>query len=388
MGTTGGNVLETLTTVVVELDPTLRDHISGVLDQRCSVVACRTMDEVAQIIGEGQAGIVVLGPSCASSRSLAQFDGLSRGRPDLSAILVVETVTTETLREALRAGVRDVVALDHTLEDQLEFALSAIGERIGGPRTESAAAMPARSGRLIVVVSAKGGVGKSVIAANLALALRARSGGDVAVVDADLQFGDISVMMRLAPKYTMLDAHEAGSRIDAQMLRSLLTRHDASGTMVLAAPSDPRHADQIQTADVVRVATLLTDTFGYVVVDTPPQLNDLSLSLMEAADEVVLVTAADIANVKNMKIALEVLSLLGIGENKAHLVMNRAGSKAKLDLPAVERTLRTKVTCYLPSSVIVPESVNRGVPVVLHSPKSSVAKAFEELARTLMRVRA
>ena len=93
------------------------------------------------------------------------------------------------------------------------------------------------------------------------------------------------------------------------MLRSLLTRHDGRAAMVLAAPSDPRHADQIQTADVVQICTLLAESFDYVVVDTPPQLNDLSLSLMEAADDVVLVTCADIANVKNMKIALEVLNL-------------------------------------------------------------------------------
>jgi pilus assembly protein CpaE len=104
---------------------------------------------------------------------------------------------------------------------------------------------------------------------------------------------------------------------------------------------------------------------------------------MEVSDDVVLVTSADIANVKNVKIALEVLGLIGISEQKAHLVMNRAGSKAKLDLPAVERTLRTRVSCHVPSSVVVPESVNRGVPVVLHAPKSSVAKAFEELAQEI-----
>lgn len=387
MATAGSNVMETLALVVVELDPTLRDHLAGILEPRGPVMSCRSVDEVARVVGDGHGAIVLLGPSCASREILAQIDTLARGGPDLAAILVVEAVTTELLREALRAGVRDVVALDHTVADQIEFAMDAIGERFG----ISGAAPPPwsseRRGRLVVVVSAKGGVGKSVVSSNLAVALRARSSDEVAVVDADLQFGDICVMMRLAPKYTMVNAVEAGARIDAPILRSLLTRHEGSGTMVLAAPSDPRLADQIATADVVRICSMLTETFGFVVVDTPPQLNELSLSLMEAADEVVLVTSADIANVKNMKIALEVLNLLGIGQNKARLVMNRAGSKAKLDLPAVERTLRTKVSCYLPSSVVVPESVNRGVPVVLHSPKSAVAKAFEELADTLVKAR-
>jgi pilus assembly protein CpaE len=387
MAASGSNLVETMTVLVVEHDPTMRDHLSSVVESRGSVVTCRAIDDVGRVIGDRQGAIVILGPSCGSRESLAQVDLLSRGRPDLAAVLVVENVTTDLLREALRAGVRDVVALDHTLGDQLDFAFDAIRERLGIIRGAGAPTTPERRGRCIVVVSAKGGVGKSVVSANLACALRAGSTQDVAVVDADLQFGDIAVMMRLAPKYTMVDAVEAGARIDAQMLRSLLTRHDGSGALVLAAPSDPRHADQIQTADVVRICTMLTETFDYVVVDTPPQLNDLSLSLMEVADDVVLVTSADIANVKNMKIALEVLNLIGIDEHKAHLVMNRAGSKAKLDLPAVERTLRTKVACYLPSSVVVPESVNRGVPVVLHSPKSAVAKSFEDLAKTLIRAR-
>ncbi len=192
-------------------------------------------------------------------------------------------------------------------------------------------------------MSAKGGVGKSVVAANLAVALRTQTGGEVAIIDGDLQFGDVPVMMRLVPQYTIVDAVDAADRLDAQMLRSLLTRHDLSGVLTLAAPSDPRHAEQIRPDDVVRIAKAMAECCDYVVIDTPPQLNDISLSVMEVSDEVVLVTSADIANVKNVKIALEVLGLIGISEHKAHLVMNRAGSKAKLDLPAVERTLRTRV---------------------------------------------
>jgi pilus assembly protein CpaE len=384
----GVQALDTTTLVVVELDPTTRDRIAAVLGSFGSVTSCRTAQELGRSL-QGEAGVVVFGPSCADRRGIAAIDDLATSHPTFFSILVAETVTTDLMREALRAGVRDVVSLDGSFESQFTSALDTIVHRLGANRPPApVAAAPSRKGRIISVVSAKGGVGKSVVAANLAVALRTQTGGEVAIIDGDLQFGDVPVMMRLVPQYTIVDAVDAGDRLDAQMLRSLLTRHDLSGVLSLAAPSDPRHADQIRADDVVRIAKAMADACDYVVIDTPPQLNDISLSVMEISDDVVLVTSADIANVKNVKIALEVLGLLGISEHKAHLVMNRAGSKAKLDLPAVERTLRTRVSCHVPSSVVVPESVNRGVPVMLHAPKSSVAKAFEELAQEIAGVRA
>jgi len=384
----GVQALDTVTLVVVELDPTTRDRIAGVLEGFGATTGVRTAQEMQRSLS-GEAGVVVFGPSCADRRGIAAIDDLATSHPGFFSILVAESVTTDLMRDALRAGVRDVVSLDGSFEAQFSGALETIVQRLGASRPAAPApAAPSRKGRIVSVVSAKGGVGKSVVAANLAVALRTQTGGEVAIIDGDLQFGDVPVMMRLVPQYTIVDAVDAGDRLDAQMLRSLLTRHDLSGVLSLAAPSDPRHAEQIRADDVVKIAKAMADCCDYVVIDTPPQLNDISLSVMEVSDEVVLVTSADIANVKNVKIALEVLGLLGISEQKAHLVMNRAGSKAKLDLPAVERTLRTRVTCHVPSSVVVPESVNRGVPVVLHAPKSSVAKAFEELAQEIAGVRA
>jgi pilus assembly protein CpaE len=373
----------TTTLVVVDLDPMTRDRIAAVLGRLGAVMSCRTPQEMQRQLA-GDAGVVVFGPSCADRRGIGAIDDLAINHPGFFSILLAEHVTTDLMRDALRAGVRDVVTLDGSFETQLSAALDAIVQRLGAARpTPPPPVAPSRKGRIISVVSAKGGVGKSVVAANLAVALRSQTGTEVAIIDGDLQFGDVPVMMRLVPQYTIVDAVEAGERLDAQMLRSLLTRHELSGVLTLAAPSDPRHADHIKGEDVVRIAKAMADACDYVVIDTPPQLNDISLSVMEVSDEVVLVTSADIANVKNVKIALEVLGLLGIGEHKAHLVMNRAGSKAKLDLPAVERTLRTRVSCHVPSSVVVPESVNRGVPVVLHAPKSSVARAFEDLAQEM-----
>ena len=118
----------------------------------------------------------------------------------------------------------------------------------------------------------------------------------------------------------------------------------------------------------------------FVVVDTPAYFNDVVLGLIEVSDDVLLVAGMDIPNIKNVKIGLQTLRLLNTPMSKLRLVLNRANSKVKLDVGEVERTLQVKADCLIPSDVVVPQSVNKGAPVVLDAPKSGVARAIEQLA--------
>jgi pilus assembly protein CpaE len=241
------------------------------------------------------------------------------------------------------------------------------------------AAPKGRPGRLVVVCSAKGGVGKSVVATNLALAL-ARSGQATTLLDVDLQFGDAAVMLKLKPSFTLSHALQQKGRLDATFLDELLTRHD-HGLRVLPAPFDPTAEGLTRPEDLdPLVDLLLAETSGFVVVDTPPQLHPHTVHLIERADEVVFVTSADLANAKNATLGLEVLRRLGVSDGKVHVVMNRAASKAKLDLAGVEQAIRARLDAYIPSSVVVPESINKGVPVVIGAPKSDVARSLVRLA--------
>jgi pilus assembly protein CpaE len=239
---------------------------------------------------------------------------------------------------------------------------------------------PAGYGRLITVFSTKGGAGKSVIAVNLAVTLARRSTRPVVLVDADLQFGDVAVMLKLAPQHTIVDAVNAIDKLDGPLLQSLLARHDPSELLVMPAPLEPAFADQIGSSQMLRIIELLRQTSEFVVVDAPAYFNDVVLGLIEASDDVLLVAGMDIPNIKNVKIGLQTLRLLNIPLSKLKLILNRANSKVKLDVGEVERTLGIKADCLVPSDVVVPQSVNRGTPVVLDAPKSGVAKSLEQLA--------
>src|SRR5581483_4546674 len=331
--------------------------------------------------------VAVLGPSCAGPDGLAAAEKLVADRPEVGAILIAPELSTDLFRQALRAGIRDVLPapVDTT---QLTEAVRRIVETLSTarPAAPSGYVEPAGElGRVITVFSTKGGAGKSVIAANLAVVLARRSERPVVLVDADLQFGDVAVMLKLAPQHTIVDAVGSIDRLDASLLQNLLVRHEPSGVFVLPAPLEPAFADQIGAEEMVRIVEMLRSFAEFVVVDTPAYFNDVVLGLIEVSDDVLLVAGMDIPNIKNVKIGLQTLRLLNTPMSKLRLVLNRANSKVKLDVGEVERTLQVKADSLIPSDVVVPQSVNKGTPVVLDAPKSGVARAIEQLADLFVR---
>ena len=199
------------------------------------------------------------------------------------------------------------------------------------------------------------------------------------LIDADLQFGDIAVMLKLSPQHTIVDAVSSLDRLDASLLQNLLVVHETSGLLILPAPLEPAFADQIGAAEMIQIVEVLRRFCSHVIVDTPAYFNDVVLGMIEISDEVLLVAGMDIPNIKNVKIGLQTLRLLNTPMEKLRLILNRANSKVKLDVAEVERTLQISADVLIPSDIVVPQSVNRGVPVIQSSPRSGVSKALEEL---------
>ncbi|MGI8711527.1 MAG: AAA family ATPase [Acidimicrobiales bacterium] len=369
--------------VVVESDPAVRSRLAMQLGERA--VPVEGIDGVEERYADSPL-LLVLGPSCALIPGATGAEQLLDRRPEVGAILIAEDLSTEVFQAAMRSGVRDVLGAPVDT-GQLNEAVRRVSSSLGGPSRPSlmrpdadVEAAPAEGGRVITVFSTKGGAGKSVLAANLGVILAQRSEGPVALVDADLQFGDIAVMLKLAPQHTIVDAVGSFERLDVGFLESLLATHVPSGLRVLPAPLEPAFADQIGAEQMNRIIRLLRTFCSYVVVDTPAYFNDVVLGLIEESDDVLLIAGMDIPNIKNVKIGLQTMRLLNTPMSKIHLILNRANSKVKLEVSEVERTLGVKADALIPSDVVVPQSVNKGTPVVLDAPRSSVAKSLEQLA--------
>ena len=240
---------------------------------------------------------------------------------------------------------------------------------------------PMGEGRVIVVVAGKGGSGKSVIATNLALALTFAVGeGAVGMVDADLLFGDVALLLQMDPVRTLAEAAAQVDDLSEARLDAFLLRHE-SGLRVLPAPSHPAAAGGVAPKAVVQVVEKMRCLYHYVVVDTGGVLDDVVLTLLDHADDVILVVDMDLPSVKNAKVVLGILRTWGYPMGRLRLVVNRINAKARFDLVELERSLGLPAAAAIPSDRLVPRSVNAGVPVVALSPRSRVARALTGLAK-------
>jgi pilus assembly protein CpaE len=350
-----------------------------------SLPVARTLEEASQTVSSGEVKMLLIGPSFGSDESMEQIRQLHNQDPGLVLMLVAEEVTADLLRKGMRAGVSDVLEapLD---EEKIETAIEQFAHDVLRRKSSAAAAIPQiddkgrrEQGRIITVTSAKGGSGKTVLATNLALVLNRFPDIKVCLVDADLQFGDVCLVLQLEPRFTMVNAAHELHHLDAELLDSLLTEHP-SGLKVLAAPLEPAFADDITTAGLMQMLDVLKETYDYVIVDTAAMLDELILSLIEKSDDILMLVDMDLPSVKNAKLALETLRLLKFSTSNVQLVMNRSNSKAKLDNKEIEGALKMEIAASIPSDAVVAASVNEGRPVVETDPKSKVSKGFESVA--------
>ena len=375
--------------LLVEQDALLRRQLLQAVPPKVGAQGFPGLDELdGAKFRPGSPVVLVLVPSQASAETLERVGVLLRATRGAGAVLVVEHPSAKLMSLALRSGVNDAIELSD-VGPQLARTLSDLAYRLD----QELAAPPARhepgpGGRrrafVTSVFSPKGGVGKSVVAVNLAAALARSSGEQVVVLDLDLQFGDVAVMLRLQPLHTFTDAISAGDLLDETLLRSFLARHDKSGVFVLSAPTSPSEADQVDAAAMVRVLDLLRDTFAHVVIDTPPHLSEVVLQAVAESDLITFVVAMDVPSVKNARLGLQAFSLLQIPLTKVVLLLNRAGSKVHLAPQDIERVLEMKVDLSLPSDVAVTQSVNQGVPVLLEYPRSPFSGQVAELAQLVL----
>lgn len=339
-------------------------------------------DDIAAELTAKDPAAVVLGDDVPLALALDLSRLLDRDRADIGVLLLREP-SPELWSEAARSGVRDVIDPE-LAEEELEPALQIAVERHRRLRSEiHAMAVPEsatpRMGRIISVLSPKGGSGKTMVASNLAVAMAAAGAGSVVLVDLDCIFGDVSSVMGMVPEHTIGELAKLPS-FDATLLKVYLGRHDPSGTWVLAGSPSPEEGEEV-TDDLARqVLDLLAREFKYVVVDTAAGLDERALAAIEMSNDVVFVASMDVASIRNLGKEINALDRLGMVDARRHFVLNRADARVGLEVHDVETVLSMRVTEALPSSRLVPLSMNQGRPIVLEDPSSTVSQPLLNLA--------
>jgi pilus assembly protein CpaE len=347
------------------------------------VVRSTSPSEAVELAGQKDAYVVVYGPSTNREAVLAAGERATISAPRTVSLLITRDVDTKLLRTAMRSGFRDVVDVDGLtygeLGEAVAEAYAAAAQGRVGTETDTAASLA----RVVTIFSTKGGVGKSVIASNLATTMASLLGKRVVLLDLDLESGDDALMLGLEPTRTIFDAVQAFDRLDAQLLAGFMREH-GSGAKVLLAPTQPEQAESISAARVGKIIELARELADVVIIDTPGRLDETVLTAVDKSDKILAIATMDLPSIKNTRVSLQKLRQLGYSNGLVSLVLNRADSKVFLEPADVENAVGSKVLARIPSDRLVPRSVNRGVPVAIDQPKSPVAKSMVDLAKLVV----
>ncbi len=296
-------------------------------------------------------------------------------------VLLIRPPYSALWRDAARVGVRDIIDPENLARELFPAAERAYerGQRLRASLPAAVEPMVPH-GKIIVVLSPKGGSGKTMLATNLAVALASTNSGETVVVDLDSSFGDVAGSLGILPEHTVGQLATLPS-FDSTTLKVYLNRHEASGTYVLAGSELPEEGEALTDKLVPKILDMLAIEFDYVIVDTAAGLDERALAAIETATDLVFIATLDVASVRNLGKELNALDRLAMPTVKRHFVLNRADARAGLDIGGVESVIGMSVDAAIPSSILVPVSMNHGTAVVLDEPKSDVAKELVAFAR-------
>jgi pilus assembly protein CpaE len=314
--------------------------------------------------------------------------------PGVGVIMMSVLNEPDTLRRSMLAGAREFLVKPFSLDELLTsvHSVHALVSRL--PKAQMAQAVPASmpstaeksvgEATIISVVSSKGGVGRSTIATNLAVKLRELSGKKVALVDADLAFGDIGVMMNTSESKTIIDAVPFRMQIDAEALESVFVEHP-SGIRLMLAPVSPQDAEMVPPELVRSIIDVMTEMFDFIVIDTRPGFDDLNLVLYDTTDLLLLVVTMEMTAIKDARQFLEVSDLLGYSGDRMRVVLNRSNSYSGIPAEEIGESLRRPLWAQIPDEPgPVLRSINEGVPIVSSSLESKVSQEITRMVEAYL----
>jgi len=350
------------------------------------IVSCTKIGSASHVNHdhEGPFAVLISGPSLATKTGLKRLAQLHRDSPSTSIIMSFDQRPEASLREIIQVGADDVIELpgdDTTIKGAIKRALELAEKRYvpeGSTQVVVQAQAGARPlGKVFTVSSATGGCGKTFYATNIALLLSQLPNTRVALVDLDLQFGEVSTALRLHPNFTIYDvlrAEESDEPVDlASHLGEFLVEYDGRFS-VLAAPKDPAQADRISPVDVTKVIETLRANYDYVVVDTPTALAETVLAAFDLSEHLFLMCTLDLPSVRNLGMFIQTLEKLRVSSDNISLILNKVEKDVGISVDQITKLFPQGFRSTLPYAKEVSRSINVGQPVLMSYPDTEVSK--------------
>jgi len=360
------------------------------------VGAARTGKEAIQLSLDLNPDVILMDINMPDMDGIAATEAIRAKQPAVQVVILSVQGDQNYMRRAMLAGARDFLTKP-PMGDELISAIRRAGSMAQSERVKSAqvpvapvinqAGVPmgygSSRGKVVTIYSPKGGTGCTTLAVNLALTLH-NEDTRVALVDGNLQFGDIAVFLNEQGKNTIVDLAPRAEELDPEIVQDVMLKHAASGLHILAAPSRPEHAERVTSSQFTKVLEYLRQLYAYVIVDTPALLTDVTLAAIDLSDLVVLVTTQDIPSIKNCRLFLDLSQTLGIERERILFVMNRFDRRINITPERVTENLKQEIVSVIPlDEQTATKAVNRGVPFVLDSKNQPAARGIFSLAESV-----
>jgi pilus assembly protein CpaE len=363
------------------------------------VGAARSGKEGIQLAQELDPDVVLMDINMPDIDGITATDTIRKKSPHIQVVILSVQSDQNYMRKAMLAGARDFLPKP-PLGNELISAIRRAGEMAHAERakgvqqqlaniaaagvTNTAAGFSTMSrGKIITVYSPKGGTGCTTISVNLAIALN-NEDTRTALVDANLQFGDVAIFVNEQGKNTILELAPQVDELEADIVEEILIKHAASGLRILAAPQRPEMADKVSAEQFTKVVQYLQKMYAYIVIDTSHILSDVVLSMFDISDVIVLVTTQEIPSIKNARLFLDLLQNMGIGKDRVVFAMNRYDKRIGITPERVSENLKHEISVTIPlDEKIVITAVNRGVPFMLDNKAQPVGRGIFSLAEAV-----
>ncbi len=390
---------EKIRVVIVDDVSETRENVRKLLQFESDVDVvgtARTGKEAIQLSQELNPDVVLMDINMPDMDGIAATEAIHAKQPSVQVVILSVQSDQNYMRRAMLAGARDFLTKP-PMGDELISAIRRAGSMAQTERSKVAqvnintistssgvlGGYSAPKGKVITVYSPKGGTGCTTIAVNLALTLH-NEDTRVALVDGNLQFGDVAVFVNEQGKNTIVDLAPRSDELDPEIVEEVMLKHAASGLHILAAPSKPEYAEKVSSGQFSRVLEYLKQIYTYVVVDTATLLTDVTLAAIDVSDLLVLITTQDIPSIKNCRLFLDLSQTLGIGRDRIIFTMNRFDKRINITPERVAENLKQEVAAVIPlDEATVMKAVNRGVPFVLDSRNQPASRGILSLAESV-----
>jgi pilus assembly protein CpaE len=360
------------------------------------VAAARSGREAIQLSQESNPDVVLMDINMPDMDGIAATEQIRQKMPFVQVVILSVQNDQNYMRRAMLVGARDFLAKP-PMPDELVATIRRAGKMAreerskatqvfvaaqGGPNQPMKASVLNR-GKIILVYSPKGGTGCTTIAVNLAVALHNEE-TRVVIVDANLQFGDVAIFLNEQGKNTVLDLAPRVDELDPDIVDDVMIKNAATGVHVLASPSRPENAEKINADQFAKLLRYLRQLYAYVIVDSSAHLTDVTLSVLDIADAIILIATQDIPSIKNDRLFLDLLLTMNIPAEKIAFVMNKYDKRIAISPDKVGENLKQEVLAVIPldERTVIP-AVNRGVPFMLDNKMQPASRGIYTLAEAL-----